>query len=126
MARELPYFALLRVVFGATSEAHAIKTAEHFAARVEEHLDDDDSITILETAQWGQYEQPEAQIHHLRRARNILLALPFSDCHATAQFIDRIAWFLESGQTEVDSNSYDWNRISEIAEQVLKGGNPLD
>lgn len=121
-----PYFTLLRVVFGASSEAHAIRTAEHFAARVEEHLEEDDSVVILQTAQFGQYEQPESEIHILRQARNILLRLHFSDTHATAQFIDRIAWFLESGQMEVESNNYDWNRISEIAEQVLKGGNPLD
>jgi len=116
----------MRVVFGATSEAHALRIARHFRKRVEEHLEDDESVTVLQTDQFGQYEQPETEIHKLREARNILLRLQFSDCHATAQFLDRIAWFLESGQVEVESNSYDWNRIAEIAEQVLKGGNPLN
>jgi hypothetical protein len=126
MARKSPYFTLLRVVFGAISEAHALRTARHFAKRIEEHLEDDDSVIILQTEQFGQYQQPETEIHKLREARNILLRLQYSDCHATAQFLDRIAWFLESGQTEVEANSYNWNRIMEIAEQVLKGSNPLD
>jgi len=123
--RKLPFFTLLRVVFGAETEGHALRTARHFAKRIEEHLEDDDSVTILQTAQFGQHEQPEAEIHQLRKARNILLRLQYNDCHATAQFLDRIAWFLESGQTEVEANNYDWNRISEITEQVLKGRNPL-
>lgn len=121
-----PFFSIMRIVFGAHNETHALKTAEHFEARIEEVLEEGDSIEVLQVSQFGQYEQPEKEIHTLKQARNILLRLQFSDCHATAQFIDRIAWFLESGQTEVDSNSYDWNRISVIAAQVLKGGNPLD
>lgn len=124
--RKFPYFTLLRIVFGATSEADALRTAKHFERRIDEHLEDEDSVTILQTEQFGQYEQPESDIHKLRTARNILLRLPYSDCHATAQFLDRISWFLASGQNEVESNSYNWNRIAEIAEQVLKGRNPLD
>jgi hypothetical protein len=126
MASKSPYFTILRVVFDASSEAHALRTAQHFSDRVEEFLEEGDSISTLQTAPFGQYEQPEQQIHALRLARNILLGLQFSDCHATAQFLDRIAWFLASGQTEIDANNYDWNRIAEIADQVLKGGNPLD
>jgi hypothetical protein len=125
-ARKFPYFTLLRVVFGAISEGDALRTARHFSRRIEEHLEDEDSVTILQTEQFGQYQQPEADIHRLRTARNILLRLPYTDCHATAQYLDRIAWFLASGQTEVEANNYNWNRIAEIAEQVLKGRNPLD
>lgn len=126
MPRKSPYFTIIRIVFDAISESHAIQTAEHFEARLGEFLEEGDSSLILQTSQFGQYEQPEDKIHLLRQARNILLSLQFSDCHATAQFLDRIAWFLESGQMEIDANNYDWNRISQIAEQVLKGGNPLD
>lgn len=126
MARKSPYFTLMRVVFGAISEAHALRTSRHFARMIEEHLEEDDSIEVLQVSQFGQYEQPEAEIHKLREARNILLRLQFTDCHATAQFLDRIAWFLASGQVEVTANNYDWNRIADVAKQVLDGGNPLD
>lgn len=121
-----PYFTLLRVVFDAKSESHALRTGESFKDRIEEVLEEGDEATVIQTSQFGQWEQPESEIHLLRQARNVLLRLHFSDCHATAQFIDRIAWFLESGQTEVDANNYDWNRISVLAEQVLRGDNPLD
>lgn len=121
-----PYFSLLRIVFGARSEAHAIQTGEHFASRVEEFLEEGDSVEVLQTSQFGQYETPVQEIHILRQARNILLRLPHTDTHATAQMLDKFAWYLETGQTELDVNNYDFNRVSRIADEVLKGGNPLD
>lgn len=126
MPRRSPYFALLRVVFDASSESHALRTSQHFADRVEEFLEDQDEVTVLQTSQFSQYEQPEKEIHILRQARNILLRLQYTDTHATAQYLDRIAWYLETGQIDNDAGDYDWNRISRVAEQVLKGGNPLD
>ena len=126
MAKLHVYVTLLRAVFTARSDSHAASTAEHFRARIEEVCEDDDVVEVLQTFDYGKYEQPEKTIAVLRLARNLLVPLKFEDTHATAQVLDRIAWALEVGQDEMNANDYDWNRMFDITKRVLAGEQPLD
>lgn len=128
MSRSRVYVALFRAVFTAKSESHANMTAEHFRQQIENVCDDDadDTIDTLQVTGYGMYEQPEDKIATLRKARNILIPLVFEDTHAAAQYLDRIAWYLETGQVEVESGTYDWNRMFELTKRVMNGEQPLD
>lgn len=126
MAKLHVYVTLLRAVFTAKSDSHAAMTAEHFRQQVENVCEEDDTVDTLQTLGYGEYEQPEDVIATLRKARNLLIPLKFDDTHATAQYLDRLAWYMESGQVEVESGTYDWNRMFDITKRVLAGEQPLD
>lgn len=126
MSKLQTYVAVLRVVYSSRSPVHAERTAEWFRDHVEHILDPDDEVTLTQCLSFGAPETPEAQILALRKARNELVRLKYTDTVAAAQQLDMFIFRLERNLHDNDVlPDYDYNRIVDITSLIDAGKEPL-
>lgn len=122
-----PYIAQVRVGFLSESSVHADSTMDWIKARIEDQLDEDDTVRITQIVCVGEPETREETLTRLRLARNELIRLHYKDTMDLAQQIDKVIWMLIKRASDDDSlpNDYDYNRVVRIAEALNRGENPL-
>ena len=127
MAKLRPYIALYRVAFGAESDLLADQQAEFLKARIEEHLEDDETARVTQVAGAGEPLHQDEALARLRLARNELIRLRYKDAMYVAQEVDKIIWKLRGqvGDDDPLPNDYNYNRVSEILQALDRGENPL-
>lgn len=127
MAKDRLYTALFRVSFSERSEVHADSTADFLGARMEEHLDDDDTVRVMQVVCIDEPLMLAETLVRLELARNELVRLRYRDTMSLAQEVDKVIWKLSHQVSDDDPlpNDYDYNRIVAIAEALDRGENPL-
>lgn len=127
MAKDRSYLAQLQVGFMAKSDVYADQTADYLKARVDEHLDEDDSVRVTQVVCTDEPLRPEETLIRLKIARNELVRLRYKDTMSLAQELDKVIWKLRKLVSDDDPlpNDYDYNRIVNIAEALNRGENPL-
>lgn len=127
MTKPRPYIAQFRVGYTAISDVHAEKTAEYLEARLEEVLDEDDTVRVTQVVCMGEPLVKEETLNRLRLARNELCRLEYRDAMNFAQQLDMVIWKLIKRASDDDPlpNDYDYNRIVEIMHSLQRGENPL-
>jgi hypothetical protein len=127
MPKPRPYIAQVRVGFTSESDIHAESTMDYVKARIEEQLEDDDTVRITQIAVVGEPLVQEETLTRLRLARNELVRLEYKDTMNLAQQLDMVIWMLIKRSKDEDAfvDQYDYNRIIRIAESLKRGENPL-
>ena len=127
MAKERPYIAQVRIGFMSDSDVHAESQMDWIKARIEEQLDDDDTVRTTQIVCFGDPETKEETLTRLRLARNELCRLNYKDTMNLAQQVDMVIWKLIKRSDDEDSlpNDYDYNRVIRVAESLKRGENPL-
>lgn len=127
MPKTRPYIAQIRVGFDSESDVHAEETTDHLVARLEEHLDEDDTVRCTQIVCMGEPLTKEETLTRLRLARNELCRLDYRDAMNLAQQIDMVIWKLIKRADDDDAlpNDYDYNRIIEVVHALRRGENPL-
>jgi hypothetical protein len=127
VAKPRPYIIQIRVGLTADSDVHADHTADHLQARLEETLEDDDTVRVTQVALAGEPLVQEEVLTRLRLGRNELARLPYKNTMNLAQEVDKIIWMLIKRADDDDAlpNDYDYNRIVNITKALRRGENPL-
>ncbi len=128
MPKLRPFIIQFRVGALARSDVHAEALAERLVSRMEEHLEEDDTVSWTQITEVGEPAKQEEVITRLALGRNELIRLHFKDTMALAQELDRVIWKLtqrvEDDETELP-NDYDYNRVIEVEKALNRGENPL-
>lgn len=127
MPKTRTYIAQLRVAFTAESDVHAEAQVDWLKARLEEQLDEDDTVRATQIVCFGEPETKEETLTRLRLARNELIRLNYKDAMNLAQQLDMMIWMLikRASDEDVLPNDYDYNRIIRVSHALKRGENPL-
>jgi len=116
-----------RIAFLSESDVHAEQQMDWVKARIEEQLDEDDTVRVTQIVCIGEPETKEETLTRLRLARNELIRLEYKDTMNIAQQVDMVIWMLVKRVNDEDPlpADYDYNRVVRIAEAFKRGENPL-
>lgn len=127
MGKVRPYIAQVRIAFEAESDVHAESRMDWIKARINEQLDEDDTVRVTQLVSFGEPETKEEVLTRLRLARNELIRLSYKDAMNLAQQLDMMIWMLIRRASDDDPlpNDYNYNRVILIAEALKRGENPI-
>lgn len=125
------YIATLRAVFRAGDDVEAIMIADQIKVNGEKDLDEEDGDTlgVTQVTQNLALLSPEETVTLLRRARNALVRTRITQAYDLAQELDKFIYMLEQrreNDTGFELAGYKYGNFLETAQEVLRGGNPLD
>lgn len=124
------FVATLRAVFRAEDEVEAIFVADQIKVNGEKDLDkeDGDTLDVTQVTQNLAILSPEETIHLLRRARNACIRTRLKEGYEIGQWLDKFIFMLKSRSEEhigFELAGYDYGDFMEVAQEVLRGGNPI-
>lgn len=121
----IPHVATLRVILNTRDEVEAILAADKLKSVCEDYLDaeEGDQVVVTQVTSTSTDVEPSETLTILLRARNALIRTRIKECYDQAREMDRIAYILEHrGDPEYALAGYDYTRLLEVAESILKHG----
>lgn len=125
------YIATLRAVFRASDDVEAIMIADQIKVNGEKDLDEEDGDTlgVTQVTQNLALLSPEETLALLRRARNALVRTRVTSGYDLAQELDKFIYMLDrrsENDTGFELAGYKYGNFLEVAQEILRGGNPTD
>jgi len=124
------YIATLRAVFRAEDDVEAIMIADQIKVNGQADLeeDDGDTLDVTQVTQNLAALSPDETLHLLRRARNACIRTRTTQGWDMGKYLDEFIFMLEKRSEDhkgFELAGYDYGRFHDIAQEVLRGGNPI-